>query len=44
MDFNAHVSPDLPSAYIQEVLETWPDQELKGFLIDGGDFNADLPL
>jgi len=25
-------------------LETWPDQELLGFLIDGVDFRADLPL
>jgi hypothetical protein len=44
MDFNAHVSSGLSSAYIQGVLETWPDQELKGFLLDGVDFRADLSL
>lgn len=44
MDFNAHVSSGLSSAYIQGALETWPDQELKGFLLDGVDFRADLPL
>jgi hypothetical protein len=25
-------------------LEFWPDQELLGFLLDGVDFRADLPL
>jgi hypothetical protein len=44
MDFNALFSSDISSANIQEVLETWPDQELKGFLLDGVDFRADLPL
>ena len=44
MDSNDHVSSGLSSAYIQGVLKTWPDQELKGFLLDGVDFRADLPL
>jgi hypothetical protein len=44
LDFDARVSSDLSSPYIQRVLENWPDQELMGFLIDGVDFRADLPL
>jgi hypothetical protein len=44
LDFDAPVSSDLSSPYIQRVLENWPDQELLGFLIDGVDFRADLPL
>ena len=44
MDFDAPVHSDLSSPYIQRVLEFWPDQELLGFLIDGVDFRADLPL
>ena len=44
MDFDAPVNSDLSSPYIQRVLEFWPDQELLGFLIDGVDFRADLPL
>ena len=44
LDFDAPASSDLSSPYIQRILETWPDQELLGFLIDGVDFRADLPL
>jgi hypothetical protein len=44
MDFDAPVNSDLSSPYIQRILEFWPDQELLGFLIDGVDFRADLPL
>ena len=44
LDFNAPVSSDLNSDYIEHVLSDWPDQELKGFLLDGVDFRADLPL
>jgi hypothetical protein len=44
MDFDAPVNSDLSSPYVQRILEFWPDQELLGFLIDGVDFQADLPL
>jgi len=44
LDFDSPVSSDLSSPYIQRTLEFWPDQELLGFLIDGVDFRADLPL
>ena len=44
LDFDAPVSSDLSTPYIQRALATWPDQELLGFLIDGVDFKADLPL
>ena len=44
LDFDAPVSSDLSNPYIQRVLEFWPDQELLGFLLDGVDFRADLPL
>ena len=44
LNFNAPVSSDLNNDYIEHVLADWPDQELKGFLLDGVDFRADLPL
>ena len=44
MDFDAPVSSDLSSPYIQRVFEFWPDQELLGILIHGVDFRAGLPL
>lgn len=38
------VSSDLNVDNIHEVLYDWPDQELVGFLLDGVQFRANLPL
>ena len=44
MDFNAAPNSDLNNDFILEALAPWPDQEMVGFLVDGVQFRADLPL
>ena len=44
LDFSLAPSSDLNNDFILESLASWPDQELKGFLLDGVQFRADLPL
>ena len=44
MDFSAAPNSDLNNAFIFESLSLWPDQELVGFLYDGVQFQANLPL
>ena len=44
MDFSTAPNSDLNNDFIMESLSSWPDQELVGFLIDGVQFRANLPL
>ena len=44
MDFGARPQSDLNIDFIRSSLGAWPDQELVGFLLDGVQFRADLPL
>lgn len=44
MDFSVAPSSDLNDVFIREALLDWPDQELVGFLINGVQFKANLPL
>ena len=44
MDFTSAPNSDLNNDFILEALESWPDQELVGFLVNGVQFRADLPL
>jgi hypothetical protein len=44
MDFSSAPNSDLDNDFILEALASWPDQELVGFLVNGVQFRADLPL
>jgi len=44
MDFNSPPNSDLNNDFILDSLASWPDQELVGFLVNGVQFRADLPL
>lgn len=44
MDFDAPINTGVDRDTVQRELTDWPDQELVGFLLDGVQFRADLPL
>lgn len=44
LDFDAPVSSNLNDGFIQDELRFWPDQEMVGFILDGVQFKAELPL
>ena len=44
MDFGAPIGTGINSDTVRRELSAWPDQELVGFLLDGAQLRADVPL
>ena len=44
MDFSSTLVSDLNREFIKSEASSWPDQELVGMLLDGVQFQADVPL